>query len=218
VTEILRKRGVVGKFVEFFGPGLPALSLADRATIANMAPEYGATMGFFPVDEETLAYLRLSGRDDGQVRLVEAYFRAQGLFRTGDAPEPEFTDVLELDLATVESSIAGPKRPQDRIPVSKAKAAWQTALADYTKNGDARKHRARRVADGSVGSPSRTCPHWRALPGAAILLPTARPYRGTSLAGDSVPYRNKRTKPDIEDFSPFPRPRLKCSARISARH
>jgi aconitate hydratase len=105
-----------------------------------MAPEYGATMGFFPVDEETLAYLRLSGRSEEHVRMVEAYLRAQGLFRPADAPEPGFTDVLELDLATVESSIAGPKRPQDRIPVSQAKAAWQTALADYTKNGDAKKH------------------------------------------------------------------------------
>jgi aconitate hydratase len=136
-TAMLRTHGVVGKFVEFFGPGLAGLSLADRATIANMAPEYGATMGFFPIDEETLAYLRLSGRDDAQVRLVEAYARAQGLFRTPAAPDPEFTDVLELDLGAVESSIAGPKRPQDRIPVSQAKQAWAQALAEYTKGGDA---------------------------------------------------------------------------------
>jgi len=139
VTEMLRKKGVVGKFVEFCGPGLSALSLADRATIANMAPEYGATMGFFPVDAETLAYLRLSGRDEGRVQLVESYLRAQGLFRTDDAAEPEFTDVVSLDLGTVESSLAGPKRPQDRIPVSRAKQAWKTALAEYTKNGDGAK-------------------------------------------------------------------------------
>jgi aconitate hydratase len=137
VTEMLRKKGVVGKFVEFCGPGLPTLSLADRATIANMAPEYGATMGFFPVDDETLAYLRLSGRDEAHVRFVDAYLRAQGLFRTADAPEPEFSDLLALDLADVEPSLAGPKRPQDRIAVSKAKQAWHTALADYTKNGNA---------------------------------------------------------------------------------
>jgi aconitate hydratase len=139
-TEMLRKKGVVGKFVEFCGPGLAGLTLADRATIANMAPEYGATMGFFPVDDETLAYLRLSGREESHVRFVEAYLRAQGLFRTAAAPEPEFSDVLELDLGTVESSIAGPKRPQDRIPVSKAQQAWRAALAEYKKNGDAQKH------------------------------------------------------------------------------
>jgi aconitate hydratase len=133
---MLRKKGVVGKFVEFCGPGLSALSLADRATIANMAPEYGATMGFFPVDGETLAYLRLSGRDEGRVRLAEMYLRAQGLFRTDDAPDPEFSDVLSLDLGTVEPSLAGPKRPQDRIALSGAKKAWKTALAEYTKNGD----------------------------------------------------------------------------------
>src|SRR5215468_7517859 len=117
VTEMLRKKGVVGKFVEFYGPGLASLALADRATIANMAPEYGATIGFFPVDEETLAYLRLSGRDAAHVALVEAYAKAQGLFRTADTPAPEFSDALELDLSTVEPSIAGPKRPQDRIPL-----------------------------------------------------------------------------------------------------
>ncbi|HWP66237.1 MAG TPA: aconitate hydratase AcnA [Candidatus Limnocylindria bacterium] len=137
VTEMLRKKGVVGKFVEFCGPGLAGLPLADRATIANMAPEYGATMGFFPVDDETLAYLRLSGRDEAHVRFVEAYLRAQGLFRTPDAPEPEFSDVLTLDLGDVEPSLAGPKRPQDRIALSKAKQAWRAALAEYTKDGDA---------------------------------------------------------------------------------
>src|SRR5688572_9062854 len=122
VTEMLRKKKVVGKFVEFYGTGLTSLPLADRATIANMAPEYGATMGFFPVDAETLKYLRLSGRSEQHVALVEAYTRAQGLFRTDATPDPKFTDTLELDLGTVEPSLAGPKRPQDRVPLAKAKA------------------------------------------------------------------------------------------------
>jgi aconitate hydratase A / 2-methylisocitrate dehydratase len=133
VTEILRKKGVVGKFVEFHGPGLASLSLADRATIANMAPEYGATVGFFPVDDETLVYLRLSGRDAKQIALVEAYYRAQGLYRTADTPTPEYSEELELELGTVEPSLAGPKRPQDRVPLRTAKASWHTALTDYLK-------------------------------------------------------------------------------------
>src|SRR3712207_837789 len=110
VTEMLRKKKVVGKFVEYFGPGLSSLALADRATIGNMAPEYGATMGFFPVDGETLKYLRLTGRSEEQVRLVEAYCKEQGLFRTNDTPDPVYTDTLELDLSTVEPSLAGPRR------------------------------------------------------------------------------------------------------------
>ncbi|HLK11339.1 MAG TPA: aconitate hydratase AcnA [Candidatus Binatia bacterium] len=131
VTEMLRKRGVVGKFVEFHGPGLASLSLADRATVSNMAPEYGATIGFFPIDDETLAYLRLTGRDAAQVALVEAYARAQGLFRTPQTPAPVFSDALELDLSTVEPSLAGPKRPQDRVPLRTAKTAWRAALGDF---------------------------------------------------------------------------------------
>ncbi|MGL4649636.1 MAG: aconitase family protein, partial [Caldilineaceae bacterium] len=111
VTEMLRKKGVVDKFVEFFGPGVSKLSLADRATIANMAPEYGATTGFFPVDEETLRYLVGTGRSEEQVELVERYTRAQGLFRTDDAPEPTFSETLELDMSSVRPSLAGPKRP-----------------------------------------------------------------------------------------------------------
>ncbi len=129
VTEMLRKKKVVGKFVEFYGSGLSSLSLADRATIANMAPEYGATMGFFPVDAETLNYLRLSGRSDAHVALVEAYTKAQGLFRTDETPDPVFTDTIELDLGTVEPSLAGPRRPQDRVPLSKAAAMYKEALA-----------------------------------------------------------------------------------------
>src|SRR5262249_47283625 len=113
VTQILRAKGVVGKFVEFYGPGISSLSLADRATIANMAPEYGATIGFFPIDSETLNYLRLSGRDPEHVQLVEAYAKAQGLFRTESTADPVFTDTLQLDLSTIEPSLAGPRRPQD---------------------------------------------------------------------------------------------------------
>src|SRR5579864_8443921 len=115
VTQMLRKKGVVGKFVEFYGTGLSSLTLPDRATIANMAPEYGATMGFFPVDAETLAYLRFTGRDAARVRLVEEYTKAQGIFRTDATPDPIYTDKLELDLASVEPTLAGPKRPQDRV-------------------------------------------------------------------------------------------------------
>jgi len=128
IVQMLRRKGVVGKFVEFYGPGLDALSLPDRATIANMAPEYGATMGFFPVDAETLRYLRLTGRPESVVERVEAYTKAQGLFRTPETPDPEFTDTLELDLASVEPSLAGPKRPQDRIPLSEMKTAFRKTL------------------------------------------------------------------------------------------
>ena len=128
VTELLRQRGVVGKFVEFFGNGLQHLRLADRATIANMAPEYGATMGFFPVDDQTLAYLRLTARPDDEIDLVERYCKEQGLYRTADSPEPVYTDVLELDMGTVEPSLAGPKRPQDRIALSAMQSAFKKTL------------------------------------------------------------------------------------------
>jgi aconitate hydratase len=128
VTQMLRQRGVVGKFVEFFGPGLAGLSLADRATIANMAPEYGATCGFFPIDGETVRYLNFTGRDPARVALVEAYAKAQGLWRDEAAPDPLFTDTLELDLGDVAPSLAGPKRPQDKVALSGAAAAFQTHL------------------------------------------------------------------------------------------
>ena len=133
VTQMLRKKGVVEKFVEFFGPGLGQLSLADRATIANMAPEYGATMGFFPVDAVTLDYLRMTGRDEAHVKMVEAYLKENSLFRTDATPDPEFTDVLELDLATVEPSLAGPKRPQDRVTLSGVKESFNKALTEMGK-------------------------------------------------------------------------------------
>jgi len=127
-VQMLRKHGVVGKFVEFYGPGLNSMSLPDRATIANMAPEYGATMGFFPVDEETLRYMQLTGRSEETIERTKAYLTEQGLFRTGETPDPEFTATLELDLGTVVPSLAGPKRPQDRIALSNMKQAFQKAL------------------------------------------------------------------------------------------
>ena len=132
VTQMLRKKGVVGKFVEFFGPGLGALSVTDRMTIANMAPEYGATCGFFPIDEETLRYLDLTGRDTARIKLVEAYAKAQGMWRDASSPDPVFTDTLELDLATVEPSLAGPKRPQDRVALAKAKQGFAETLPSIT--------------------------------------------------------------------------------------
>ncbi|GJM06899.1 MAG: aconitate hydratase [marine bacterium B5-7] len=135
VTEMLRAKGVVGKFVEFYGAGLDELSLADRATIANMAPEYGATCGFFPVDQETIRYLNLTGRDE-EAKLVEAYTKAQGLWRDANAPDPEFTDVLQLDLSTVQPSLAGPKRPQDRVVLSGMRDALSGLLSDADKMAD----------------------------------------------------------------------------------
>ena len=131
VTQMLRKKGVVNKFVEFYGPGVEELSIPDRCTIANMAPEYGATCGFFPVDEETIAYLKASGRDPQRVKLVEAYAKAQGLWRTPKSPEPVFTDTLELDLSTIEPSLAGPTRPEGRVPLSRAAAEFKDAMTNF---------------------------------------------------------------------------------------
>ncbi|GAC1423188.1 MAG: aconitate hydratase AcnA [Acidobacteriaceae bacterium] len=179
VTEALRKHGVVGKFVEFYGPGISELPLADRATIANMAPEYGATCGIFPVDTETLKYLRLTGRSDEHIQLVEAYFREQGLFHTADAPEAEYSSTLSLDLATVEPSVAGPKRPQDRVLLSQAAASFQQqlpALLGVHGNKSAARQMVRWEGEGghmsatgditsSVGAPP---------PGSATHLPNTR--------------------------------------------
>ncbi|MGQ3671126.1 aconitate hydratase AcnA [Xanthobacter sp. TB0136] len=140
VTQMLRKKGVVGKFVEFYGPGLEHLSLADRATIANMAPEYGATCGFFPVDSETIAYLDETGRTDARVKLVEAYSKAQGMWRTKETPDPVFTDTLELDIGSVQPSLAGPKRPQDRVLLADTKAGFISALeGEFKKAGEVEK-------------------------------------------------------------------------------
>ncbi len=144
VTEMLRKKGVVGKFVEFYGSGLSSLSVPDRATIANMAPEYGATMGFFPVDAETLAYLQFTARPSEQIALVEAYCKEQMLFRTDETPTPLFNDTLELDLGSVEAAVAGPKRPQDRVPLRQAKSSFTKVvegtpvkIVPVRNNGDA---------------------------------------------------------------------------------
>ncbi len=178
VTEALRKHGVVGKFVEFYGPGIAELPLADRATIANMAPEYGATCGIFPVDNETLKYLRLTGRTHEHIALVEAYMREQGLFHTADSPEAEYSSTLSLDLATVEPSVAGPKRPQDRVLLSQAAASFQQQLpALLGPNGN--KSAARQMArwEGEGGHMSASGDVTSAVgappPGSATHLPNA---------------------------------------------
>ncbi len=172
VTEMLRKFGVVGKFVEFYGPGISELPLADRATIANMAPEYGATCGIFPVDAETLKYLRLTGRSEEQIALTEAYYKAQGLFHTPNAPEAEYSGTLELDLSKVEPSVAGPKRPQDRVLLRETPESFAKVLPTLL-GPNANKNEVRQMvrwegegghtsADGnlasSVGSPAPEVP------------------------------------------------------------
>ncbi|WP_127588903.1 aconitate hydratase AcnA [Paenibacillus koleovorans] len=135
VTQILRKKGVVGKFVEFYGPGLSNISLADRATVANMAPEYGATIGFFPVDSEALNYMRSTGRAEEQIKLVEAYYQEQGMFRTDETPDPVFTDAIELDLSTIVPSLAGPKRPQDRVELTNMKESFNSIIRTPIEKG-----------------------------------------------------------------------------------
>ena len=133
ITEALRKKGVVGTFVEFFGSGLKHLTIADRVTLGNMCPEYGATVAIFPIDEMTLDYLRFTGRDEAQIALVEAYAKAQGLFRTDTTPDAAYSDTLELDLGTVVPSLAGPRRPQDRVALSSAKSSFASAVGDLQK-------------------------------------------------------------------------------------
>ena len=167
VTEALRKLGVVGKFVEFYGPGIAELPLADRATIANMAPEYGATCGIFPVDAETLRYLRLTGRTEEQIALVEAYYREQGLFHTADAPEAEYSATISLDLATVEPSVAGPKRPQDRVLLSQAGASFKEQLPGLL-GPNSNSHVARQLVrwESEGGHP--------AVPAAVVEAPTVK--------------------------------------------
>jgi aconitate hydratase len=151
VTQMLRKKGVVNKFVEYFGEGIADLSVADRATLGNMSPEYGATIGFFPVDEQTLAYLRMTGRSEHQINLIEAYCKQQGIFRSAGLPEPVFTDVLELDLREVEPSLAGPRRPQDRVPLRAARREFRAELAKEAvdpSNGPDPKMVERWIAEG----------------------------------------------------------------------
>jgi len=174
VTEMLRKKGVVGKFVEFFGPGLANLPLADRATIGNMAPEYGATCGIFPVDQVALDYLTFSSRSPGQVALVETYMKEQGLFHTAASPEPEYSDSLALDLGTVEPSLAGPRRPQDRVRLWDVKASFEKELAVMTAAGRTGKTRA----------PS--APGLQAVGGSAAGLAIAEPEVAGNGAADSL--------------------------------
>jgi aconitate hydratase len=151
VTEILRKKGVVDKFVEFFGDGLKGLPLADRATIANMSPEFGSTCAIFPIDEETIRYLELTGRAPDQIALVEAYAKAQGLWRVNGAPAADYTDVVELDLATVEPSLAGPKRPQDRVPLHKAKSVYESSVKKMAEERTQKNPQAAGAATASAG-------------------------------------------------------------------
>jgi aconitate hydratase len=194
VTQMLREYGVVEKFVEYFGPGLASLNLADRATVANMSPEYGATMGFFPVDDETLAYLRMTGRSEADVQRVEAYCKEQGLFRGETDPDPEYTHVLTLDLSTIEPSLAGPRRPQDRVELSKVKQDFQQQLVSFYKKEQAASSPG--VTHGSVAIASITsCTNTSnpsVLLGAGLLAKKAvdrglqvKPYVKTSLAPGS---------------------------------
>ena len=161
VTEMLRKLGVVGKFVEFYGSGISELPLADRATIANMAPEYGATCGIFPVDAETLRYLALTGRPAEHIALVEAYTRAQGLFHTPDAPEALYSATIALDLATVEPSVAGPKRPQDRVLLSEVS---RQLLEAASRPPRPQRQQASRPPDGPLGGRRRQSQRHRRRP------------------------------------------------------
>ena len=198
ITQMLRKKGVVGKFVEFYGAGLSSLSVADRATIANMAPEYGATIGFFPVDAGTLDYLRVSNRDAHLVALVEAYTKAQGIFRTDETPDPEFTDSLGLDLSTVEPSMAGPKRPQDRLTLPAVKKTFQetfkdapTATAQVEVSGRTGEISSGAVVIAAITSCTNTS-NPSVMMGAGILAKnavakglTAKPWVKTSLAPGS---------------------------------
>ncbi len=180
VTEMLRKLGVVGKFVEFYGPGISELPLADRATIANMAPEYGATCGIFPVDKETLAYLRLTGRTDAHIALVESYYKAQGLFHTPDAPEAEYSALLELDLSTVQPSVAGPKRPQDRVLLRETPASFAKVLPTLIAAGanrTAERQMVRWEGEGGTASASGDITSGEgqaapAVPDQVVVLPT----------------------------------------------
>ncbi|MGZ0245057.1 MAG: aconitate hydratase AcnA [Alphaproteobacteria bacterium] len=217
VTQMLRAKGVVGKFVEFFGPGVGALSLPDRATIGNMAPEYGATCGFFPIDRETCDYLAFTGRDAAQVALVEAYAKAQGMWRDENTPDPVFTATMELDLSTVEPSLAGPKRPQDRVVLSDVKKSGMDAIADYRGSVAAESDQLARatgddytVEDGDVVIAAITsCTNTSnpsVLVGAGLLARNAiakglkaKPWVKTSLAPGSQVVRDYLAKAELQD-------------------
>ncbi len=213
VTQMLRKKGVVGKFVEFYGAGLTALSVADRATIANMAPEYGATIGFFPVDNGTLDYLRVSNRDPHVVELVEAYSKAQGLFRTDETPDPTFADTLDLDLSTVVPSMAGPKRPQDRLTLPQVRGNFNDAFKDATAksatiemNGEAATMSGGAVVIAAITSCTNTS-NPSVLIGAGLLAKKAvekglksKPWVKTSLAPGSKVVTNYLNKAGLSQY------------------
>ena len=229
VTQMLRAKGVVGKFVEFYGAGLSSLSVADRATISNMSPEYGATIGFFPVDRETLAYLRFTGRDAAQAKLVETYCKLQGLFRTDETPDPSFSDTLSLDLSTVEPSLAGPKRPQDRVPLGAVKESFRKALGGWGKEPGTspKEEQDRMIAEGGrpsagtetagVASPADGVPvvyggqSFRLLDGAVVIAAitsctnTSNPavMIGAGLLAKKAVERGLRTRPWVKtSFAP----------------
>ena len=194
VTEMLRRRGVVGMFVEFFGAGVGALPIADRATIGNMSPEFGSTCAIFPIDAETLRYLELSGRDPEQIALVEAYAREQGMWHDESSEEPTFTDTIELDLGSVEPSLAGPKRPQDRVSLSGAREAFKEALRDYVPSaGEQRDAQDEAIAESypasdppANGSPGHDAPPAQpAAPAQAGTLVRNGTARQVSMNGES---------------------------------
>jgi aconitate hydratase len=208
ITEVLRKRGVVETFVEFFGSGLSTLSVADRTTIGNMSPEYGSTIAIFPIDEQTLSYLRLTGRSKEHIALVEAYAKEQGLFRTEASPDPLFSDVLEFDLGSVEPTLAGPRRPQDRVPLSGVKAAFETALREWqagreTANGVALK---RLEGEGGGGVAAAARPETALSDGAVVIAAitsctnTSNPavMIGAGLLAKKAVQRGLRTRPWVK--------------------
>src|SRR5207237_1373118 len=173
ITERLRKHGVVGKFVEFYGPGLEHLTIADRATLGNMCPEYGATIAIFPIDAMTLDYLRLTARDPSRVELVEAYAKAQGIFRTLGDPDPKYSEIIDIDLATVEPSLAGPKRPQARVSLKQAKSGFQTALSSML--GSSPKTGAEAGGSAHVSAVSSAAVAMTSEGGVAVAEPPAAP-------------------------------------------
>ncbi len=203
VTQMLRKKGVVDKFVEFYGPGLSSMSLPDRATIANMAPEYGATIGFFPVDAETIRYLRLTGRPDDLVDLIESYCKAQGLFRNQNTPDPLFTDTLELDLGTVVPSLAGPKRPQDRVPLTEMQRSFRAALSAPIKERGyelQKEDLAKKVMVGTNGSGAELSHGSVVIAAITSCTNTSNPsvMIGAGLLAKKAVARGLRTKPYVK--------------------
>src|SRR5271166_6108625 len=193
VTQMLRERGVVGMFVEFYGAGVAALPIADRATIGNMSPEFGSTCAIFPIDSETLTYLELSGRPPEQVALVEAYAKEQGLWHDEHSEQPTFSDTLELDLATVEPSLAGPKRPQDRIPLSAAQGSFRTALGDFVPGSDASPAEADSHDEAVAESYPASDPPANGVPGHEA--PHASPARAPAAAEAGAATLERRRSP-----------------------